>query len=98
MALNTLFKSFAIAGSTILVVCIIPQLSKVYQSKSAKDISYSWIILTKLGLMFLCLYSFYFELWEIFIPILVQLVLFTCLLFLKRHYDNININNLQLPS
>jgi len=87
----SIFKSFAIIGSSILVLCVLPQIMKVYKNKSAKDISNGWLILTMMGLVFLCFYSFYFELWEIFFPILVQFFLFLFLVFLKKYYDNLPV-------
>ena len=90
MSSDEIYKSFAIIGSTILVICIFPQINKMYKNKSAKDISNAWLVSTIVGLVFLCFYSFHFELWEIFIPILIQFVLFIFLMGLKKHYDRIN--------
>jgi uncharacterized protein with PQ loop repeat len=89
MKLNVIFNSFAIIGSTILLLCLIPQLIRLYRTKSSHDISLLWLLMTMLGLGFLIMYTFYFKLYSLGIPIILQLFLYTIMLIMKIRYDHL---------
>lgn len=87
MNFKFIFKSFAFIGSTILILCFIPQILKIYKNKSAKDVSFSWIILSIIGMIFVAIYSLYFKLWEIFFPLIIQIFLYSIIGFCKKYYQ-----------
>jgi uncharacterized protein with PQ loop repeat len=41
-----------ILGGLLLVIALIPQILHIFKTKPAKDLSYSWLILYVLGLIF----------------------------------------------
>lgn len=89
--LDILYRTFAIIGSVILIICIFPQIFKIYKNKSAKDVSNKWICLTLLGLIFISIYASHFKLFEILIPIIIQIILFISLFFMKKYYDRFQL-------
>ena len=88
--MEKLFKAFGTFGSLSLLVCLIPQIYKLYKTKHAGELSLWWLILTIVGLSFLTMYGFYFKLWEVSIPIILQLLGFFTILGMKIYYDRIN--------
>lgn len=43
-------------GGVILAVCQAPQLIKIFRTKSAADLSYIYMALYSIGLLFICIY------------------------------------------
>ena len=88
---DSIFKGFALIGSIILIICVFPQLIKTFKTKTAKDISTRYLILTIIGLTFLAIYATYFKLTELYIPNYIQIFLFSLILFMKKYYGNVDI-------
>lgn len=88
--MENIVKILGTFGSIILLFCLFPQIYRLYKTKHAGEISLLWLIMTKTGLICLIIYGFYFELYDITIPICLQLIGFTIILILKIHYDRIN--------
>ena len=85
---DDVFRSLAIAGSSVLTLCIYPQISKVYRKKSGKTLSLKFLIFVILGLTLLVTYGYYFKLWELAIPITLQASLYFVLLVMKFYYKD----------
>lgn len=43
-------------GGVILALCQLPQIIKLWRTKSAGDLSYTYIVLYTIGLAFICVY------------------------------------------
>lgn len=86
--IDWIFKSIA---SLSIVVCIssqIPQILKIYKTKSSTDISRTSLIINLSGIVLMQTYAFYFNLWEIFIPNVVSCMFVVVIIIMKSCYDN----------
>jgi uncharacterized protein with PQ loop repeat len=43
-------------GGSILAMCQLPQLLKMFRTKKSSDLSYIYMILYSFGLLFICIY------------------------------------------
>lgn len=55
----------ALIGGCLLSICLVPQIYKVYNTKDASNISYSWQILYLIGLIPHLIYGIYYDLIQI---------------------------------
>ncbi len=77
-----------VAG-TLTTISFVPQLVKVYQSKSAKDISYRMFIIFILGVMIWISYGILIKELPIIVTNSVTLVVAVAILTLKVRYDRV---------
>lgn len=75
-------------GSFIISAALVPQLTKVYRTKSADDISYPFVCMYITGLSLMGVYGFGESLWPIYIPSTLELLGGISLLVMKIRYDN----------
>lgn len=71
------FQTIGMIGSFVIASSLVPQMTKVYKTKSAKDIS----------LRFQLLYCFGENLWPIYIPASVEEFAGLVMLAMKLYYD-----------
>lgn len=81
------YNYIGLIGSLILSFSIIPQVYKTFISKSAEDLSYKWLVSTVIGLTLVNIYSVYFNLWALYIPGFMELLLVIVLFCLKNYYQ-----------
>ena len=80
----------ALIGGCLLSICLVPQIYKVYNTKDASNISYSWQILYLIGLIPHLIYGIYYDLIPIYVPTIIEIVLLIVLIILKL---NLNENS-----
>lgn len=57
MSISTIFEFLGIAGSLIICASIIPQVIKTYRTKSARDLSITYLSTLMIGIILLTVYS-----------------------------------------
>ena len=77
----------AYSGGTILGLQMIPQIIRVYMTKSSSDISYVFLFLNILGLVCMAIYGISNDDKPIYIPILFSITNTICLVSLKIYYE-----------
>ncbi len=87
-SLNNSLNYIGLIGSLILSFSIIPQVYKTYISKSADDLSYKWIASTIVGITMVNIYAVFLNLWSLYIPGFMELILIIYLFFLKIYYTS----------
>ncbi len=83
-----LFNIFGYIGGITLSICLLPQVYKIFRTKSAKDISYGWQFMYGLGIGLLVIYAYYFKLNAMLIPGIGELCMNLILLILKVFYGD----------
>ena len=81
------YNYVGLIGSLILSFSIIPQVYKTFMSKSAEDLSYKWLVSTVIGLTLVNIYAVNFNLWALYIPGFMELLLVIVLFYLKKYYQ-----------
>ena len=59
MSIQIVFEFLGIAGSLIICGSIIPQLIRTYRTKSARDLSITYLMTLMTGIILLTVYSIY---------------------------------------
>lgn len=75
-------------GGTILGLQMIPQIIKVYKTKSSADLSYAFLSLNIIGLLCMATYGISNDDKPIYIPVLFSIINTICLLNLKIYYES----------
>ena len=57
MSISTVFEFLGITGSLIICASIIPQVIKTYRTKSARDLSITYLSTLMMGIILLTVYS-----------------------------------------
>ncbi|EGZ04722.1 hypothetical protein PHYSODRAFT_251706 [Phytophthora sojae] len=81
------FQTIGMIGSFVIAGSIVPQMHKVYKTKSAKDISLRFQLLYCFGIGLILIYGFGENLWPIYIPASVEEVAGLVMLAMKLYYD-----------
>jgi uncharacterized protein with PQ loop repeat len=90
--------SFAYVGGGILSIQMIPQIHKIVTSKSAQDLSFSFMGMNVLGLMFMLIYAINNSDRPLYITISLS-IFNTCVsIFLKYYYDYYRIKDDDIKS
>ena len=84
------YQYLMLVSSFVLSIQLVPQNYKIYQNKSAKDISYITIAITLSGISGIMTYGIHMGLVEIWVPPIVQIGLTTQTLLMKIYYDKFN--------
>ncbi|TMW57957.1 hypothetical protein Poli38472_013431 [Pythium oligandrum] len=87
MGSSTAFDILGLVGSFLISAALVPQIQKVYRTKSANDISYSFMCLYVTGLTMIVIYGIGEALWPIYIPCALELLGAISLLGMKCHFD-----------
>lgn len=77
-----------LTAGTLTTLSFIPQVIKIWKSKSAHDISFGMFIMFSLGILLWVIYGVLIESPPLVIANAVTLVLAIAILLLKRHYRN----------
>jgi MtN3 and saliva related transmembrane protein len=88
-------NSVAYIGGIILALQIIPQMIKIYQSKSASDLSYIFMFLNILGLSMMFVYALNNNDRPLYVTSGISIINTLFLVYMKYYYDR--QNNLVLP-
>jgi MtN3 and saliva related transmembrane protein len=81
------FNILGLVGSFMIAASLVPQIVKVYKTKSAKDLSRSFQLLYVAGLILVVVYGLGESLWPIWIPVVIELAGGLTLLVMKFIYD-----------
>ncbi|EGZ04724.1 hypothetical protein PHYSODRAFT_343018 [Phytophthora sojae] len=81
------FQIVGFLGSLLLAASLVPQMMKLYKTKSAKDISYSYQISYVVGLAMIVAYGFGRWLWPVYIPATIELSAALVVFSMKLYYD-----------
>lgn len=81
------YNILGLVGSFMISASLVPQIIKVYRTKSARDLSRSFQLLYVLGLILLVVYGVGESLWPIYIPVVIELAGGLTLLVMKIIYD-----------
>ncbi|GMF10924.1 unnamed protein product [Phytophthora lilii] len=81
------FNILGLVGSFMISASLVPQIVKVYRTKSAKDLSRSFQLLYVAGLILVAVYGLGESLWPIWIPVVIELAGGLTLLVMKVIYD-----------
>ncbi|KAK9787721.1 hypothetical protein WJX73_000427 [Symbiochloris irregularis] len=81
------------AGGVFMAICLIPQLARMWQTKSARDLSYSWTLFYIIGLSFTGLYLYLEGATVGWISALVEQVLAWVVVFGKVYLDSRDKND-----
>jgi MtN3 and saliva related transmembrane protein len=81
------FKILGFLGSLLLAASLVPQMRKLYKTKSAKDISLSYQISYVVGLAMIVAYGFGRWLWPVYIPATIELSAALVVFGMKLNYD-----------
>ncbi|GAB9463581.1 Isoleucine--trna ligase [Globisporangium polare] len=81
------YNILGLLGSFVISASLVPQIYKVFTTKSARDISRNFQLLYVLGLIMILIYGFGEGLYPIYIPCSLELLGGLTLLFMKYYYD-----------
>ncbi|KAJ0401383.1 hypothetical protein P43SY_001321 [Pythium insidiosum] len=84
---DAILDVLGLIGSFVISAALVPQIQKVYRTKSANDFSYSFMCLYVGGLTLVTIYGAGKSLWPIWIPVSIELVGAVILLSLKIMFD-----------
>ncbi|GLE10931.1 hypothetical protein PINS_up023203 [Pythium insidiosum] len=84
---DAILDVLGLIGSFVISAALVPQIQKVYRTKSANDFSYSFMCLYVGGLTLVTIYGAGKSLWPIWIPVSIELVGAIILLSLKIMFD-----------
>ncbi|KAF4323532.1 hypothetical protein BBO99_00004740 [Phytophthora kernoviae] len=82
------YQTIGMMGSFVIASSLVPQMHKVYKTKSAKDISLRFQVLYVFGLALILVYGFGEDLWPIFVPATVEELAAIVMLGMKLYYDH----------
>lgn len=82
------YQTIGMMGSFVIASSLVPQMHKVYTTKSAKDISLRFQILYIFGIALILVYGFGEDLWPIYVPASVEELAGIVMLFMKLYYDH----------
>jgi MtN3 and saliva related transmembrane protein len=91
---HEIMEILGMIGGIAISMSLVPQVWKVYKTKSAIDISYVYQGIYIFGLSLVNVYAIVEGLWPVFIPALLELFLIVLLLAMKIRYDREKIQNL----
>jgi MtN3 and saliva related transmembrane protein len=91
---HEIMEILGMIGGIAISMSLVPQVWKVYQTKSAIDISYVYQGIYIFGLSLVNLYAIVEGLWPVFIPALLELLFIVLLLAMKIRYDREKIQKL----
>lgn len=81
------YKIIGMLGSFVISSSLVPQMYKVYRTKSAKDISLMFQSLYITGIAMILIYGFGEDLWPIYIPAVIEMAAGIVMLAMKLYYD-----------
>ncbi|GMF10923.1 unnamed protein product [Phytophthora lilii] len=81
------YQTIGMIGSFVIASSLVPQMHKVYKTKSAKDISLRFQLLYCFGIGLILVYGFGENLWPIYIPASVEELAGIIMLAMKLYYD-----------
>ncbi|TYZ68729.1 hypothetical protein PybrP1_000550 [[Pythium] brassicae (nom. inval.)] len=85
--MSEFYNVVGLIGSFVISASLVPQITKVYTTKSARDISRNFQWLYVIGLAMVVVYGVGEALWPIYIPCSLELLGGLALLVMKYHYN-----------
>lgn len=84
----TFIDALGFIGGIILSICMLPQLTLMYKTKSAKDLSLLFTVLYSIGLVMTAVYMTLIRAWAGAIPVWIETLLAFVLLSGKIYLDS----------
>ncbi|KAF1316734.1 Acyl-coa dehydrogenase family member 10, partial [Globisporangium splendens] len=91
------FNVIGLIGSFVVASALVPQIHKVYATKSADDISRKFQVLFILGVAMILVYGVGEGLWPIYIPAIMELAGGVSLFIMKIYYERKSRNEAMKP-
>ena len=91
MIIKFVFEILGVLGSLIVCGSVIPQVIRTYHTKSARDLSITYLITLMLGVTLLTVYSFYLGDTVFIFGNTLSLISIGVLIILKRRYHRNNV-------
>lgn len=88
--MNTFYGLIGMFGSFVISAGMVPQILKIYRTKSAADISVSFQLLYLVGLSLMLTYGFGAGQWPVWIPCSCEFVAISTMIVMKQYYDRKN--------
>ncbi|CAI5730341.1 unnamed protein product [Hyaloperonospora brassicae] len=85
--MGIVYQTIGMIGSFVIASSLVPQMMKVYKTRSAEDISLRFQLLYCLGIGLILVYGIGENLWPIYIPASVEEVAGLVMLGLKLYFD-----------
>ncbi|OWZ19663.1 hypothetical protein PHMEG_0006050 [Phytophthora megakarya] len=85
--METFYDTLGVVGSFLVSAALVPQIIKVFRSKSAKDISKAFQTVFVVGITCITIYGMGEGLWPIWIPSTLEMLGGIILLVMKHYYD-----------
>ena len=86
MSIQMVFEFLGVAGSLIICGSVIPQLMKTYRTKSARDLSSTYLMTLMAGIILLTVYSIYIRDMVFIFGNTLSMLSVGILMLLRRHY------------
>ena len=83
-----LFDICGYVAGIFFASCLIPQVYKSYKTKKLDDISYSWQFSYIFAIILSIIYSGHYLLYPILLSSVIEFVLMTALILMKRYYSS----------
>ncbi|KAL7754282.1 hypothetical protein RI367_000263 [Sorochytrium milnesiophthora] len=80
-------ESIGAAGGIVLALCLIPQIWKVWRTKSAQDISYWWQAMYTVGLIITLAYLVRLNAIAGYVSVSIEILFALQLVGMKMYYD-----------
>jgi MtN3 and saliva related transmembrane protein len=81
------FESTGYFGGFLIAIALAPQLIKTWKTKSAKDLSLIWTIISLFGLIFYGIYAALNAIYPLLTFAVIESIMVVILVLLKIHYD-----------
>lgn len=95
---ETTYDLLGMMGSLVISASLVPQISKVYRTKSAADLSLSFQSLYLLGIIMILVYGYGEMLYPIYVPVSIEFVGALIILIMKLYYDYEEAKNAKITS
>ena len=86
MSIQIVFEFLGMTGSLIICGSVIPQLMKTYRTKSARDLSITYLMTLMMGIILLTVYSIYIRDLVFIFGNTLSLLSVGILMLLRRRY------------
>lgn len=90
---ETTYDLLGMMGSLVISASLVPQITKVYRTKSAADLSLSFQSLYLLGIVMILIYGYGEMLYPIYVPVTIEFVGALVILVMKLYFDHQEAKN-----
>lgn len=95
---ETTYDLLGMMGSLVISASLVPQIAKIYRTKSAADLSLSFQSLYLLGIVMILVYGFGEMLYPIYVPVSIEFIDALVVLIMKLYFDHQEAKNGEITS